>query len=68
MGPEDADRMANSVDHDQTAPAPLGAVWSVCTLFAQTCLSVRKPRNIMVSFHSLDSTCTTVTVMIQKIW
>ena len=29
--------MANSVDPDQTAP--LGAVWSGSTLFAQTCLS-----------------------------
>ena len=29
--------MANSVDPDQTAP--LGAVWSASTLFAQTCLS-----------------------------
>ena len=32
MRPKDADRMANSVDPDQTAP--LGS-----TLFAQTCLS-----------------------------
>ena len=37
MGPKDADRMANSVDPDQTAP--LGAVWFGSTLFAQTCLS-----------------------------
>ena len=37
MGPEDADGKANSVDPDQTAP--LGAVWSGSTLFAQTCLS-----------------------------
>ena len=28
--------MADSVDPDQTAP--LGAVWSESTLFAQTCL------------------------------
>ena len=35
--PNDADGMANSVDPDQTAP--LGAVWSGSTLFAQTCLS-----------------------------
>ena len=34
MSPNDADRMANSVDPDQTAP--LGAVWSGSTLFAQT--------------------------------
>ena len=35
--PKDADRMANSVDPDQTAP--LGAVWSGSTLFAQVYLS-----------------------------
>ena len=32
-----ADRKANGVDSDQTAP--FGAVWSESTLFAQTCLS-----------------------------
>ena len=32
IGTKDADRMANSVDPDQTAP--LGAVWSGSTLFA----------------------------------
>ena len=37
MHPKDADRMANSVDPDQTAP--LVAVWSGSALFAQTCLS-----------------------------
>ena len=38
MHPKDADRMANSVDPgDQTAP--LEAVWSGSTLFAQTSLS-----------------------------
>ena len=37
IGPKDVDRIANSVDTDQTAP--LGAVWSGTTLFAQTCLS-----------------------------
>ena len=37
MCPKDADRMANSVDPDQTAP--LGAVWSGSALFAQTYLS-----------------------------
>ena len=37
MSPNDADKMANSVDPDQTAP--LGAVWSGSALFAQTCLS-----------------------------
>ena len=35
--PKDAERMANNVDPDQTAP--LGAVWSGSALFAQTCLS-----------------------------
>ena len=48
MSPNDADRMANSVDPDQTAPlgavwsgstAPLGAVWSGSALFAQAYLS-----------------------------
>ena len=34
MSPNNADRMANSVDPDQTAP-----VWSGSALFAQTCLS-----------------------------
>ena len=34
MLPQDADRIANSVDPDQTAP--LGAVWSGSALFAQT--------------------------------
>ena len=37
MSPNDADGMANSVDPDQTAP--LGAVWSGSSLFAQACLS-----------------------------
>ena len=37
MSPNDADRMANSVDPDQTAP--LGAVWSGSALFAQAYLS-----------------------------
>ena len=37
MSPNDADGMANCVDPDQTAP--LGALWSGSTLFAQTCLS-----------------------------
>ena len=37
MCPNDADRIANSVDPDQTAP--LGAVWSGSALFAQACLS-----------------------------
>ena len=36
MRPKDVDRMANSVDPDQTAPQ---AVWSGSTLFAQTGLS-----------------------------
>ena len=37
MSPNDAGRMANSVDPDQTAP--LGAVWSGSALFAQAYLS-----------------------------
>ena len=37
MHPKDADRISNSVYPDQTAP--LGAVWSGFTLFAQTYLS-----------------------------
>ena len=37
MSSNDADRMANSVDPDQTAP--LGAVWSGSALFAQAYLS-----------------------------
>ena len=37
MHPNDADEMANSVNPDQTAP--VGAVWSGSTLFAQTYLS-----------------------------
>ena len=37
MSPNDTDRMANSVDPDQTAP--LGAVWSGSALFAQAYLS-----------------------------
>ena len=48
MSPNDADRMANSVDPDQTAPLGAvwsgsalfgGAVWSGSALFAQTYLS-----------------------------
>ena len=43
MCPQDAARMANSVDPDQTASRnsliPLGAVWSGSALFAQTCAS-----------------------------
>ena len=37
MRPKDAVGIANSVDPDQTAP--LGAVWSGITLFAQAYLS-----------------------------
>ena len=37
ISPKDADRIANSVDPDQTAP--LGAVWSGSALFAQAYLS-----------------------------
>ena len=37
MSPKDADGIANSVDPDQTAP--LRAVWSGSSLFAQAYLS-----------------------------
>ena len=37
MSPNNADRMTNSVDPDQTAP--LGVVWSGSALFAQVYLS-----------------------------
>ena len=37
MSPNNADRMANSVDTDQTAP--LGGAWSGSALFAQAYLS-----------------------------
>ena len=37
MHPKDAERIANSVNPDQTAP--LGAVWSGSALFAQAWLS-----------------------------
>ena len=39
MRPKDAEGIANSIDPDQTAPAPLGAVWSGSALFAQAYLS-----------------------------
>ena len=37
MHPKDAERIANSVDPDQTAP--LGAVWSGSALFAEAYLA-----------------------------
>ena len=37
MSPNNAGRMANSADPDQTVPR--GAVWSGSALFAQACLS-----------------------------
>ena len=46
MSQKDADRMAYSVDPDQTAP--LGAVWSGSTLFAQSCLS----KNLIITVCS----------------
>ena len=48
MSPKDADRKANSVDPDQTAPAPGGAVlvYIVCLD-----LSVRKVRIITVVLY-----------------
>ena len=47
MHPKDAAGILNSVDPDQTAP--LGAVWSGSTLFAQAYLS-EKLRIIMVLY------------------
>ena len=44
MSPNDADRMANSVDPDQTAP--VGLIW-VCTVRSD--LSVQKLRIITVN-------------------
>ena len=53
MHPKDADGIANSVDPDQTAP--LGAVWSGSTLFAQTCLS----ENLgSLRYNPFPNTCT----------
>ena len=49
MRPKDADRIANSVDPDQTAPQ--GAVRSGSTLFAQT--YVGKLRIIIISHQIL---------------
>ena len=46
MSPKDADGKANSVDPDQTAP--LGAVWSGSTLFAQTCLSEKLGSSLQI--------------------
>ena len=56
MGPKDADRMANSVEPDQTAPRGLIRVYSVyhSILSVHSDLSVRKLRNITVSIN-----CTT---------
>ena len=51
MNQNDADRMANSVDPDQTAP--LGAVWSGSALFAQAYLSENLgPLRYVTLFHS----------------
>ena len=52
MHPKDAEGIANSVDPDQTAP--LGAVWSGSSLFAQTCLS----ENLGILQYFLTSTIT----------
>ena len=55
MSPNDADRMANSVDPDQTAP--LGAVWSGSALFAQAYLSENlgslRYKTLWKSFHTM---------------
>ena len=54
MSPKYADRMANSVDPDQTAP--LGAVIGVYTICP--CLSVRKLRIITVYCYCLKAELT----------
>ena len=54
MCPKDADGLANNVDPDQTAP--LGAVLSGSTLFAQICLSENlEPLRSAVLFSNLQS-------------
>ena len=60
MHPKDADRMANSVDIDQMATAPLGAVWSGSTLFAHVCL----PENWVIKVFSIF--CSSVLVQLIK--
>ena len=64
MSPKDADGLANSEDPDQTAP--LGAVWSGSTLFAQTYLpknfgSLRYPKIWSRQFYH------TVLMCLQKV-
>ena len=60
MSPKDAAGMANSVDPDQTAP--VGAVWSGSTLFAQTCLSENlgslwcTPLNLLINIMHMNET------------
>ena len=49
MHSKDADRIANSIDPDQTTP--LGAVWSGCALFARVCLSENLNHNSMSASH-----------------
>ena len=50
MGLNDTDGMANSVDPDQTVP--LGAVGSMFTLFAHTCLS--KTLGPLIQYDSFE--------------
>ena len=52
MCQRNGDRMANSVDPDQTAPGAVWAVWSGFTLFAKTSLS-KKQRIIIVHIKQM---------------
>ena len=54
MSPNDADKMANSVDPDLTAP--LGAVWSGSALFAQAYLSENLGLLLSIDQDNLRST------------
>ena len=54
MSPNNADRMANSVDPDQTAP--LGAVWYGSAMFAQAYLS--ENLGSLWYIHIYSQTCT----------
>ena len=67
MHPKDADRIANSVDPDQTAP--LGAVRSGSALFAQTCLSKNLGKiTVTVDFDLFFAGVATATVLQLTSW
>ena len=59
-----ADPLANSADPDQTAP--LGAVWSGSTLFAQTCLSENVGIMVISASH-IESLLTFLSLVIQML-